>query len=198
MQQRKSHFDFIIIGAGSAGCVLANRLSASGQYSVNVIEAGGHDRHFWIQVPIGYGKTYYQKAVNWMFESVPQSGLNNHVSYRPRGKVWGGSSSINAMIYIRGNKQDYDDWAAMGNNGWSYAELLPYFKRSETAQHGDAAFRGNSGPLYVSDVSKDMHPLVNTWLSAGVELGFNYNSDFNGARQDGVGLYQKRLASLCR
>jgi len=191
MAQREDSFDFLIIGAGSAGCVLANRLSASGEHSVNVIEAGGHDRRFWIQVPIGYGKTYYQKAVNWMYQTVPQPMLNNKESYWPRGKVWGGSSSINAMVYIRGNQKDYDDWAALGNKGWSYAELLPYFKRSETAQKGDTQYRGNSGPLYVSDVSKDMHPLVNTWVKAGVELGFDYNSDFNGASQDGVGLYQQ-------
>ena len=188
---KAQRFDFLIIGAGSAGCVLANRLSACGKHSVGVIEAGGSDWRFWVQVPIGYGKTYYQKAVNWMFETVPQEGLNGAVSYWPRGKVWGGSSSINAMVYIRGHQKDYDDWAALGNTGWSYAEVLPYFKKSETAQQGDSRYRGKNGPLYVSDVTPDMHPLTDTWISAGKELGLEYNPDFNGAQQQGIGRYQQ-------
>lgn len=191
MHGQQTSYDFLVIGAGSAGCVLANRLSASGKHSVGVIEAGGSDWRFWIQVPIGYGKTYYQKAVNWMFETVPQPGLNGGVSYWPRGKVLGGSSSINAMVYIRGHRKDYDDWAAQGNAGWSYEDVLPYFKRSETAQKGDSKYRGKDGPLYVSDVAKDMHPLTQTWVAAGKEVGIEYNPDFNGERQQGVGHYQQ-------
>ncbi len=193
MHGQQASYDFLVIGAGSAGCVLANRLSASGQHSVGVIEAGGSDWRFWVQVPIGYGKTYYQKAVNWMFETVPQPGLNGGVSYWPRGKVWGGSSSINAMVYIRGHQKDYDDWAAQGNPGWSYEDVLPYFKRSETAQVGDSQYRGKDGPLYVSDVSKDMHPLTKTWVAAGEELGIKYNPDFNGENQQESVIISKLL-----
>jgi choline dehydrogenase len=198
MVNQQTNFDFLIIGAGSAGCVLANRLSESGKHNVCVLEAGGSDARFWIQVPIGYGKTYYQKAVNWMFETVPQAGLNNKTSYWPRGKVLGGSSSINAMIYIRGNKKDYDDWAALGNSGWSYEDILPYFKKSETAQCGDAKYRGKSGPWYISDVSADMHPMTQTWIAAGQELGIEYNSDFNGKQQQGIGRYQQNTKNGIR
>ena len=117
--------DYIIVGAGSAGCVLANRLSADGKHKVTLLEAGGDDRYqFWVQMPMGYGKTYYQKSVNWMYETVPQAGLNNRSSYWPRGKVLGGSGSINAMVYIRGHRKDYDDWAAAGNPGWLSRSVL--------------------------------------------------------------------------
>ena len=197
MPDQQIDFDFLIIGAGSAGCVLANRLSAS-THSVCVLEAGGHDARFWIQVPIGYGKTYYQQAVNWMFETVPQAGLNNKTSYWPRGKVLGGSSAINAMVYIRGNKKDYDDWAALGNSGWSYEDVLPYFKKSETAQCGDPKYRGTTGPWYISDVSADMHPMTDTWIAAGKELGIEYNSDFNAKQQTGIGRYQQNTKNGLR
>ncbi len=182
--------DYIIVGAGSAGCVLANRLSASGKHRVSLLEAGGDDRRFWIQIPIGYGKTYYQRSVNWMYETVPQPGLNGRSSYWPRGKVLGGSSSINAMVYIRGHRKDYDDWAAAGNPGWSYQDLLPYFKRSETAQTGANSYRGGDGPQYVADVREDLHPLCQQFIQAGIQLGLTYNSDFNAAQQDGIGTYQ--------
>ncbi len=185
-----SEQDYLIVGAGSAGCVLANRLSADESNQVTVIEAGGDDRRFWIQVPIGYGKTYYQKRVNWMYETVPQPGLNGRRSYWPRGKVLGGSSSINAMVYIRGHRKDYDDWSAAGNTGWSYDELLPYFRKNETAQNGGNQYRGDQGPQYVSDVSDDLHPLCKDFIEAGKQFGLNYNSDFNAAEQDGVGTYQ--------
>lgn len=120
-------FDYVIIGAGSAGCVLANRLSANGKNRVLVLEAGGSDRRFWIQTPIGYGKTFYDASVNWKYITEPEPGINNRRSYWPRGKVVGGSSSINAMVYIRGNPQDYDDWLALGNPGWGWQDVLPYF-----------------------------------------------------------------------
>jgi len=183
-------FDYVIIGAGSAGCVLANRLSESGKYSVLVLEAGGSDKRFWIQVPIGYGKTYYQKSVNWMYMADADEGTNNRQSYWPRGKVLGGSSSINAMVYIRGHKADFDAWEAAGNPGWGYQDVLPYFKRSETNQLGEDEFRGGKGPLHVADVSEDLHPLCSHFINAGKQLGLAENLNFNGAEQEGIGLYQ--------
>ncbi|HLI10005.1 MAG TPA: GMC family oxidoreductase N-terminal domain-containing protein [Alphaproteobacteria bacterium] len=183
-------FDFIIIGAGSAGCVLANRLTACGRYSVLLLEAGGSDRRFWIQVPIGYGKAFYDKRVNWMYRTEPEPGLGGRQGYWPRGKVLGGSSSINAMVYIRGQPDDFDDWQAQGNPGWGWRDVLPYFRRSEDGNHAADAWHGVGGPLYVSDVSKELHPLCEIFLKAGAELGLPRNPDFNGAAQEGVGLYR--------
>lgn len=183
-------FDYIIIGAGSSGCVLANRLSENGKHRILLLEAGGSDKRFWVQLPIGYGKTYYQKAVNWMYMTEEVPGLNNKPSYWPRGKVLGGSSSINAMVYIRGNARDYDDWAAAGNPGWAYQDVLPYFIKSEANQMGAGRYHGDDGPLYVSDVSKELHPLCQDYIQAGRQAGLDFNPDFNGARQDGVGPYQ--------
>lgn len=183
--------DYIIVGAGSAGCVLANRLSADSNHLVTLLEAGGDDRYqFWVQMPMGYGKTYYQKAVNWMYETVPQAGLNGRSSYWPRGKVLGGSGSINAMVYIRGHRKDYDDWAAAGNPGWSYDDLLPYFRRNETAQTGGNHYRGSDGPVHISDVSEDLHPTCQQFIQAGVSMGLKHSTDFNAEEQDGIGVYQ--------
>ena len=184
------NFDYVIVGAGSAGCVLANRLSENGRFSVLVLEAGGSDRRFWIQTPIGYGKTYYDPAVNWMYMTEPDAGIADRKSYWPRGKVLGGSSSINAMVYVRGQHADYDDWRDMGNIGWGWQDVAPYFKKSETNARGGDEFRGDSGPLYVDDVSKSYHPLCNQFLGAANECGLKSNPDFNGADQEGVGLYQ--------
>jgi len=186
----KLQFDYIIVGAGSAGCVLANRLSASGKHSVLVLEAGGSDNRFWIQTPIGYGKTFYDPKVNWMYMTEPDPGINNQRSYWPRGKVIGGSSSINAMVYIRGQAEDYNDWRDMGNSEWGWDGVLPYFKKSETNSDGGNEFRGDSGPLYVNNVSRDYHPLCKTFFEAAKQTGFDYNPDFNGASQEGVGYYQ--------
>ncbi|EPJ52570.1 MAG: oxidoreductase, GMC family protein [Osedax symbiont Rs2] len=183
-------YDYIIVGAGSAGCVLANRLSENPEHSVLLLEAGGSDKRLWIQIPIGYGKTYYQKAVNWMYMAQADEGTNNRQSYWPRGKVLGGSSSINAMVYIRGHKLDFDNWAAQGNFGWSYKELLPYFKKSECNQLGADEYRGGTGPMYVADVSRDLHPLCKNFIRAGQQLGLHYNDNLNGAEQEGIGLYQ--------
>ena len=185
-----SDYDYIIVGAGSAGSVLANRLSKNPSNSVLLIEAGGSDRRFYIQMPIGYGKTYHQKAVNWMYMAEPSPEAGNRSSYWPRGKVLGGSSSINAMVYVRGNPKDFDDWHKAGNPGWSYSELLPYFKRMESWQNGGDNYRGSEGPLNVSDVSSQLHPLCQNFIAAGEEIGLSFNPDMNGAEQEGVGHYQ--------
>ena len=183
-------YDYVIVGAGSAGCVLANRLSENGRFRVLVIEAGGSDRRFWIQTPIGYGKTFFDPAVNWKYLTEPEPGINGRRSYWPRGKVVGGSSSINAMVYIRGQAQDYEDWKALGNPGWGWQDVLPYFRKSETFERGGNEYRGDSGPLYVSDPSAQYHPLCKTFFDAAEQLGFSFNPDFNGAEQEGVGYYQ--------
>jgi len=190
MADHLNYYDFIVIGAGSAGCVLANRLSKDSSNKVLLLEAGGTDRRFYVQMPIGYGKTYYQKDVNWMYMAEPSPGANNRSSYWPRGKLLGGSSSINAMVHVRGNPQDFDDWQKAGNPGWSYNDLLPYFKRMETWQHGDDQYRGSRGPLNVSDVTGQLHPLCDNFVSAAEELGISFNSDMNGEIQEGVGHYQ--------
>jgi len=185
-----TEYDFIIVGAGSAGCVLANRLSADGRFSVLLLEAGGSDLNFWIWMPIGYGKTFYKPSVNWMYHTEPESALNGRVSYWPRGKVLGGSSSINAMVYIRGQARDFDEWKAMGNPGWGWEDVLPYFRKSETNDRGGDAFRGDSGPVHIATMDRDLHPLCHDFIAAGKELQFSHNPDFNGAGQEGVGTYQ--------
>ena len=183
-------YDYIIVGAGSAGSVLANRLSEDPANKVLLIEAGGSDRRFFIQMPIGYGVTYHQKTVNWMYMTEPSPDADNKPSYWPRGKVMGGSSSINAMVYVRGNPKDFDEWSEAGNPGWSYKEVLPYFKKMESWQNGADNFRGGDGPLKVSEVSKQLHPLCDNFLSAAQEIGMKLNPDMNGEKQEGVGNYQ--------
>ena len=182
--------DYIIVGAGSAGCVLANRLTESGRHRVLLLEAGPSDRHPWIQIPIGYGKTFYNPRVNWMYRSEPVPGLGNRVIYFPRGKVLGGSSSINAMVYSRGQAGDFDDWAALGNPGWSWADVLPLYKRLEDHALGAGPYHGAGGPLHVTDISGAEHPLTRVYLAAGQEAGLPRSHDLNGASIEGVGLYQ--------
>jgi len=183
-------FDYIVVGAGSAGCVIANRLSQDSSNKVLLLEAGGSDRRFFIQMPIGYGVTYHQKKVNWMYSTEPSPEADNKPSYWPRGKVMGGSSSINAMVYVRGNPKDFDEWSEAGNPGWSYEEVLPYFKKMESWQNGADKFRGGDGPLHVSEVSSQLHPLCDNFLSAAEEIGIRLNPDMNGESQEGVGNYQ--------
>ncbi|MCC7273563.1 MAG: GMC family oxidoreductase N-terminal domain-containing protein [Alphaproteobacteria bacterium] len=185
-----SEFDYIIVGAGSAGCVLANRLSANGRFRVLLLEAGGSDRRLWLRVPIGYGKSFYDPRVNWMYRTEPEPALDGRQGYWPRGKVLGGSSAINAMVHIRGQPADFDEWAAAGNPGWGWSDVLPYFKRAEDNGRGADAWRGVGGPLHVSDIDADRHPLCDVYLRACAEAGVAHNPDFNGADQEGAGLYQ--------
>ncbi len=182
-------FDYIVVGAGSAGCVLANRLTASGRHRVLLLEAGGHDRHIWIHIPLGYGKLFADAKVNWLYSTEPEPELNNRRIIQPRGKVLGGSSSINGLLYIRGQRQDYDHWRQLGNAGWAFADVLPYFRRSEDQEHGADAHHGAGGHLKVSDVCEP-HPLCEAFIEAAQQSGFPRNDDFNGATQEGAGYFQ--------
>jgi choline dehydrogenase len=183
-------YDFIIVGSGSAGSVLADKLSASGRYSVLVLEAGGTDRRFYVQMPLGYGKTFFDPAVNWNYKPEPDPGLGGNIDHWPRGKLLGGSSSINAMVWIRGAREDFDDWRAAGNPGWGYDDLLPAFRAIEDNQTGADRWRGTGGPLHITDTTKAVHPLTRRYLAAGQQAGLPLNPDFNGAAQEGVGTYQ--------
>ena len=183
------HYDYIIVGAGSAGCVLANRLSESGRYSVLLLEAGPRDNNLWIHLPIGYAKTMFHPVYNWGFYTEPEAGMNQREVYWPRGRGLGGSSSINGLIYIRGQHQDYDRWAELGNAGWGWRDVLPYFVKCEGNSRGASAFHGGDGPLACSDIG-ETHPLMDAIIAGGSELGVPRNDDFNGAAQEGVGYYQ--------
>lgn len=185
-----AEYDFIIVGAGSAGCVLANRLSKDGRFTVLLLEAGGTDRTFWLTMPIGYGKAFYDKRYNWMYMTEPDAGLNGRRSYWPRGKALGGSSAINAMIFVRGHPTDFDGWAAMGNPGWGWNDVLPYFRKLESNDRGATEFRGADGPLRIESKNVDIHPVCDVFLEAGSQLGVARNPDFNGAELEGVGIYQ--------
>ena len=182
-------FDYIVVGAGSAGCVLAARLSEDPAVRVLLLEAGPSDTSPWIHLPIGYGKTMWDERVNWRYETEPDPGMNGRRIYWPRGKTLGGSSSINGLIYIRGQRADYDHWAALGNRGWSYDEVLPYFVKSEYNLRGANAFHGAGGPLMVSDIGA-RDPLIEAFIAGAGEIGVPRNEDFNGAVQEGAGYYQ--------
>lgn len=187
--QYDSEFDFIVSGAGSAGCAVAGRLAESGRYSVLLLEAGPPDSAFWIRVPMGYPMLFTDPRVNWMFESEPEPELNGRAMYNPRGKVLGGTSSINGMLYIRGHPRDYDIWAQMGNPGWGWQDVLPYFRRAEDQGRGEDDYHGTGGPLAVSD-QPDPSPVALAIVEAAKQAGIPANSDFNGARQEGAGLFQ--------
>ena len=182
-------FDYIIVGAGSAGCVLANRLTASGRHRVLLLEAGGRDSNIWIHIPLGYGKLFHNPKVNWLYQSEPEPELNNRQIIQPRGKVLGGSSSINGLLYVRGQHEDYDHWRQLGNKGWGFADVLPFFRRAEDQERGADAMHGSGGPLAVSNVSEP-HPLCEAFIEAAQQAGYPRNDDFNGAAQEGAGYFQ--------
>jgi choline dehydrogenase-like flavoprotein len=189
MMTPSDSYDFIVVGAGAAGCVLANRLSASGRHSVLLLEAGGEDSSPWIHIPLGYGKHFTNPAVNWLYSSEPQRAAGNRRIAQPRGKVLGGSTSINGLLYIRGQREDYDRWRDLGNAGWGYADVLSYFRKAEDQQRGADEYHGTGGPLSVSD-PVETHPLADAWLAAAEECGYQRNPDFNGVRQEGFGYNQ--------
>lgn len=181
--------DYVVVGAGSAGCVLANRLSADPGNRVVLLEAGGRDWNPWIHVPVGYFKTMHDPSVDWCFRTEPDPGLNGRSLEWPRGKVLGGSSSLNGLLYVRGQHADYDRWRQMGNEGWAFDDLLPYFKRSEDQERGADDWHGSGGPLSVSNM-RLKRPICDAWIAAAQNAGYPYNTDYNGAEQEGVGYFQ--------
>ena len=180
----------IIVGAGSAGCVLAGRLAEAGEGSILVIEAGPRDLSPWVHLPIGYGKTFYHPRMNWMYRTVAQPELNGREVYQPRGKVVGGSSAINAMVYARGQAGDFDEWERLGNPGWGWAEVLAAYRRMEDHALGASEWHGAGGPLHVEDVAGEVHPLTPLFVKAAQEAGLPFNPDLNGATSEGAGIYQ--------
>jgi choline dehydrogenase len=182
-------FDFVIVGAGSAGCVLANRLSADGRHTVLLLEAGPRDTYPWIHIPIGYAKTMFHPVLNWGFYTEPEPTMNGRKIYWPRGRTLGGSSAINGLISIRGQREDYDAWSAAGNPGWAFDDVLPWFRKLEHNVRGDSEYHGADGPLWASDIAVP-HPLVEAMIKGAAELGIPRNDDFNGPRQEGAGYYQ--------
>lgn len=189
--------DYVVVGAGTAGCVVASRLSEDPWSSVAVLEAGGSDLNLWIQLPIGYGRTFFDPRINWMYETEAVPALDGRTSYWPRGKVVGGSGSINAMVHVRGFPHDYDGWRDAGNPGWGWDDVLPHFVRAEDHDRGDAhpdprrrRWRGRGGPQHVTDISASVHPLCDWFLNTGRALGFPVTPDFNGPDGEGFGIYQ--------
>src|SRR3954447_430852 len=178
-------FDYIVVGAGSAGSVLANRLSANPNHRVLVLEAG-RESHPWSRIPVGFARLIQNPAANWLYSSEPDDGTRQRRIPIPRGKLLGGSSSINGMVFVRGQSQDYDTWAQLGNRGWSYREVLPIFRDMESYEgEGDAEYRGHNGPLRVT-ANRETGPLYESLIKAAGQVGIEYNRDYNGAKQDGI------------
>lgn len=188
MSEDSTH-DFVVVGAGTAGCALAARLSENGRHSVLLLEAGPKDDYLWIHIPIGYGKTMFHPVYNWRFETEPDPGMNGRRIYWPRGRCLGGSSSINGLIYIRGQHEDYDHWAGLGNDGWAWKDVLPYFRKLESNSRGASELHGADGPIACSDI-RGRHELIEALIAGAGSLGVPRNDDFNGERQEGVGYYQ--------
>lgn len=191
------NYDYIIVGAGTAGCVLADRLSAGGRNRILVLEAGGSDRRFWIKTPIGYGRTFADAAVNWKYQTLASPGLNGRTMYWPRGRVIGGSSSINALVYCRGMPADFDDWRDLGNVGWGWEDVRPYFERSERKVDA-AGHASGDGALDIKDVTPFLHPMGENWRDAAAELGLPVTDDFNGPHPEGLGAYQVTIRNGLR
>ncbi len=193
-------FDYVVVGAGSSGCVMANRLSEDGKKSVLILEAGGKDTNFFIHMPTGYSQIVPTKsAINYGFETEPEETTNNRKLYWPRGRGWGGSSSINAMVYIRGHAYDYDLWRQQGNTGWSYEDVLPYFKKAESFNgEGDSDYHGFDGPLSVKKSESTHDKLLDVFIEAGEQAGFPLTNDFNGKNQEGFSKYEHTMADTKR
>ena len=193
-------FDYVVVGAGSSGCVMANRLSEDGKKSVLILEAGGKDTNFFIHMPTGYSQIVPTKsAINYGFETEPEETTNNRKLYWPRGRGWGGSSSINAMVYIRGHAYDYDLWRQQGNTGWSYEDVLPYFKKAESFNgEGDSDYHGFDGPLSVKKSESTHDKLLDVFVEAGEQAGFPLTNDFNGKNQEGFSRYEHTMADTKR
>ncbi|MDC1135282.1 GMC family oxidoreductase N-terminal domain-containing protein [Alphaproteobacteria bacterium] len=185
-------FDFVVVGAGSAGCAVASRLSENSRYSVALIEAGGRDTIPWVHIPIGYFKTMGNPVTDWCYYTEPDAGLNGRSIAWPRGKVLGGSSSINGLLYVRGQARDFDHWRQLGNTGWGFDDVLPYFKKAENWEGNADDMRGKGGPLNVSK-SRVSRPVIDAWAEAAIAAGYKQNTDYNGADQEGVGMFQMTM-----
>ena len=188
-QMEAESYDYIVTGAGSAGCVVAARLSETGRHRVLLLEAGGRDSSPWIHIPVGYYRLFTHNTYNWRFESEPVAGLNGRTSYQPRGKMLGGTSSLNGMVYMRGTAADYDGWRQLGCVGWDYESVLTFFRKAENQERGEDEFHGVGGPLNVTDAHYK-HEIIDAIIEAAVQAGIPRNRDFNGATQEGAGYYQ--------